>query len=178
MHYLLIAAYVATIPLANWMIGNVGTCVPDGPCLIPVAPGFMAPSGVLMIGAVLVLRDLVQRRFGAKISLGCIVVGAALSAFVAPPALTLASGAAFLLSEIADFAVYTPLVRRGFALAVAASVVVGAVVDSFLFLWLAFGSVDYAAGQILGKVYASAVFLAWLAARNYLSATPAIISTK
>ena len=43
------------------MIGNFGTfCVPDGPCLIPVAPGITAPSGVLMVGAALVLRDLVQ----------------------------------------------------------------------------------------------------------------------
>jgi hypothetical protein len=51
------------IPAANWLIGNVGTfCVPNGPCLVPVAPGLMAPSGVLMIGLALVLRDLVQRR--------------------------------------------------------------------------------------------------------------------
>lgn len=178
MQYFLIAAYIATIPLANWMIGTVGQCGPDGPCLVTVAPGFMAPSGVLMIGAALVLRDLVQRRFGAKVSLGCIVVGAALSAFVAPPVLAVASGLAFLFSELADFAVYTPLVRRGFALAVAASVVVGSVVDSLLFLWLAFGAVDYAAGQIIGKVYAAAVFLAWVAARTYFAPAPAIAPTK
>ena len=43
-------AFGLTIPAANWMIGNVGTvCVPKGPCLIPVAPGLMAPSGVAMI---------------------------------------------------------------------------------------------------------------------------------
>ena len=59
-------AFGATIPLANWMIGAVGlVCVPQGPCLIPVAPGIMAPSGVLLIGLALVLRDLVQRRLGA-----------------------------------------------------------------------------------------------------------------
>ena len=29
------------------------TCVPDGPCLTPVLPGLMVPSGVLMIGAAL-----------------------------------------------------------------------------------------------------------------------------
>ena len=44
--------------IANWLIGNVGvTCIPGGPCLIPVWPGIMSPSGVLMIGAALVLRD-------------------------------------------------------------------------------------------------------------------------
>ena len=42
------------------MIGHVGTvCVPNGPCLIPVAPGVMAPSGVLMIGAALVFAKMV-----------------------------------------------------------------------------------------------------------------------
>ena len=54
--------FCLTIPAANWMIGHVGTvCVPNGPCLVPVAPGILAPSGVLMVGAALVLRDLVQQ---------------------------------------------------------------------------------------------------------------------
>ena len=53
--------FLVTIPVANWMIGNVGTtCIPKGPCLIPVAPGLMAPSGVLLIGVALVLRDAVH----------------------------------------------------------------------------------------------------------------------
>ena len=55
----LISGYIATIPAANYMIGNVGTvCIPDGPCLIPVGFGVMAPSGVLMIGLALMLRRL------------------------------------------------------------------------------------------------------------------------
>jgi uncharacterized PurR-regulated membrane protein YhhQ (DUF165 family) len=64
-----------------------------------------------------------------------------------------ASATAFLLSELADFAVYTPLQSRGLVLAVFASGVVGLVVDSVLFLWLAFGNLDYLAGQILGKLW-------------------------
>src|SRR5262245_824967 len=63
--------FCLTIPAANWMIGHVGTvCVPNGPCLVPVAPGIMAPSGVLMVGAALVLRDLVQRRLGIELGIG------------------------------------------------------------------------------------------------------------
>ena len=43
--YVSFVAFLLCIPLANWMIGNVGTvCVPNGPCLIPVAPGIMAPT--------------------------------------------------------------------------------------------------------------------------------------
>lgn len=163
MTWLLIAAFAATIPAANWLIGNVGTvCIPDGPCLVPVGFGLSAPSGVLMIGIALVLRDLVQRRAGVTVAIGAIVVGAGLSLFFAPPALALASGAAFLLSELADLAVYTPLARRRLALAVIASGIAGAFVDSAVFLWLAFGSLDFMAGQVLGKLYASVLFAAWL----------------
>ena len=122
--------FALTIPLANWLIGNVGTkCVPNGPCLIPVAPGLLAPSGVTMIGIALVLRDLVQRRLGVGVAVGAILAGAALSALIAPPALVVASGVAFLLSELADFAVYTPLARRRMMAAVVASSLVGLVVD-------------------------------------------------
>jgi uncharacterized PurR-regulated membrane protein YhhQ (DUF165 family) len=151
-------AFIACIPAANWMVGHVGTaCAPGGPCLVPVLPWghqgpLMAPSGVLMIGLALVLRDLVQRRLGRTMALLAIVAGAALSAAVAPPALVIASGAAFLLSELADFAVYTPLQQRSLVLAVLASGVVGLIADSFLFLWLAFGSLEFLEGQIVGKL--------------------------
>ncbi len=146
--------FIACIPIANWMIGNVGTfCVPNGPCLIPVAPGLDAPSGVLLIGLALVLRDLVQRRLGKTVVLGAIVVGAGLSGLVAPAALVVASVAAFLLSELADFAVYTPLQERRLITAVVLSSVVGLVIDSIVFLYLAFGSLDYLGGQVVGKAW-------------------------
>lgn len=152
--FVALAAFGATIPLANWMIGTVGAvCVPNGPCLIPVAPSVMAPSGVLMIGLALVLRDLVQRRLGRSWSLAAIVAGALVSALVAPPALVLASVAAFVLSELADFAVYTPLQERRLVLAVVASSLVGLTIDSLVFLYLAFGSLDFLAGQIIGKAW-------------------------
>ncbi|MDQ2953388.1 MAG: VUT family protein [Pseudomonadota bacterium] len=147
-------AFSLTIPAANWMIGHVGTtCVPNGPCLVPVAPGLLAPSGVLLIGAALVLRDLVQRRLGAGISAFAVLAGAAISAFLAPPSLVVASGAAFLLSEFADYAVYAPLARQRLVAAVVASSLVGLVVDSIVFLWLAFGSLEFLAGQVVGKAW-------------------------
>ena len=163
--------YILCIPAANWMIGNLGTfCAPDGgPCMLPVAPGLMAPSGVVMVGLALVLRDLVQRRLGRWWSLAAIAIGAVLSAFLAAPALVVASTAAFLLSELADFAVYTPLQRRRFILAVMASSALGLVVDSVLFLWLAFGSLDFLAGQIVGKAWMvlfSLPFIWWLRGRD------------
>jgi uncharacterized PurR-regulated membrane protein YhhQ (DUF165 family) len=162
--------FCLTIPAANWMIGHVGTvCLPNGPCLLPVAPGIMAPSGVLMVGAALVLRDLVQRRLGVEFGIGAIVVGAAISAVLAPAALVIASAAAFLLSEFADFSVYTPLARRRLVLAVVASSLVGLVVDSVIFLYLAFGSLDFLLGQIVGKgwmVLLAVPFVAYLRRRD------------
>ncbi|MBL6613501.1 MAG: VUT family protein [Reyranella sp.] len=174
---LYLLAFMACIPAANWMIGNVGTVCPPpyGPCLVPVWPWgpkgmpLMAPSGVLMIGLALVLRDMVQRRLGRAAGLTAIVAGALLSGAIAPPPLVYASAAAFLLSELADFAVYTPLQDRGLVLAVLASSVVGLIADSILFLWLAFGSLDFLAGQILGKLWmvlATLPFIHWIRKRE------------
>jgi uncharacterized PurR-regulated membrane protein YhhQ (DUF165 family) len=167
---LFLVLFALTIPLANWMIGHAGTvCPPHGPCLVPVAPGLMAPSGVLMAGIALVLRDLVQRRLGVVASSLAILAGAALSALLAPPALVIASAVAFLLSEFADLGVYTPLARRRLVLAVVASGVAGLVVDSIVFLWLAFGSLDFLSGQVVGKawmVVLSIPLVAWLRRRD------------
>lgn len=155
--YLALAAYASTVPVANWMIGNIGQCVPDGPCLIPVGFGLMAPSGVLMIGAALVLRDAVHRLLGWQWAIAAIIVGAGLSFQFSPAAIVMASVAAFVLSELADFAVYAPLQRNRLALAVMLSGIVGAAVDSAVFLWLAFGSLDFIAGQIVGKLWMTAL---------------------
>jgi uncharacterized PurR-regulated membrane protein YhhQ (DUF165 family) len=169
--FVFLILFALTIPAANWLIGNAGTtCVPNGPCLIPVAPGgLMAPSGVTMIGIALVLRDLVQRRLGVGVAVGAILAGAVLSALIVPPALVVASAAAFLLSEFADFAVYTPLARRRLVVAVVASSVAGLVVDSIVFLYLAFGSLEFLAGQVVGKawmVLLSIPFVMWLRRRD------------
>lgn len=151
-----VAAFAATVPIANWMVGNVGThCVPDGPCLVPVGFGLHAPSGVLMIGAALVLRDLVQEVGGTRAALVAIAIGGALSWLVAPPSLVVASIAAFTLAELADLAVYSPLRKRRLGLAVLASGAVGSVVDSAVFLWFAFASLDHLAGQVVGKLWMS-----------------------
>jgi uncharacterized PurR-regulated membrane protein YhhQ (DUF165 family) len=148
-----LAGYIATIPLANWMIGNVGTfCIPDGPCMIPLGFGLTAPSGVLMIGLALVLRDFVHDTLGAKWALGAILVGALLSYLLADPFIAVASLVAFAVSELSDFAVYAPIRKRNRSIAILASGVVGSIVDSALFLYLAFGSLAYVEGQIVGKL--------------------------
>lgn len=163
MRLILSVAFLAMIPLANWLIGHVGTvCVPDGPCLIPVAPGLMAPSGVLVIGIALLLRNFLQEVANRAWIAGCIVIGAVLSAFIAPTALAMASGVAFLASEATDWAIYTPLRQRGRPRALILASFGGSVVDSALFLWLAFGSLAFMPGQVIGKLWASLIVAAVL----------------
>jgi uncharacterized PurR-regulated membrane protein YhhQ (DUF165 family) len=157
-----LAGYVATIFLANLSLQYLGWCAPGGPCVLPVGPGLWAPSGVLWAGLAFTLRDLVQEQLGRTWTIAAIGIGAALSALVSPQ-FALASGVAFLLSELADFAVYTPLRLRHWLLAVALSNTVGLIADSLLFLWIAFGSLDFLAGQIVGKLWMTllAVALLW-----------------
>jgi uncharacterized PurR-regulated membrane protein YhhQ (DUF165 family) len=152
--YLPLALYILTIVAANVAIALFG--------LVPVGFGLMAPAGVYFAGLAFTLRDGVQETLGRRWAVAAILVGAALSALLSP-ALALASGAAFLLSELADFAVYTPLRARSWALAIAASNTVGLLIDSALFLWLAFGSLEFLAGQVVAKSYVMALSVALVA---------------
>lgn len=142
---------------ANFTVAHYG--------LAPVGFGLMAPAGVYVAGLAFTFRDAVHERFGWRGAAVAVVAGSALSVAISP-ALAVASGTAFLFSEMADLAVYEPLRSRGLLLAVAASNVVGLLVDSALFLWLAFGSFDFMAGQVVGKLWATAAALVFIAARR------------
>lgn len=146
-----LVGYIGTIFAANWALSVVG--------FIPVGFGLLAPAGVLFAGLALALRDLVQDTYGKTAVILAIVAGAALS-YLVSPVFALASGVAFLVSELIDLVVYTPLRKRNWYGAVAASNVVGLFVDSALFLWLAFGSLAFIAGQVVGKLEVTLVFLA------------------
>jgi len=96
-------------------------------------------------------------------------IGTALSATFASPALVVASATAFLLSELANTMVYTPLQKRGLVRAAFISSSAGLVVDSVVFLWIAFGSFDFLSGQVVGKaimVIAAVPALSWLRTRD------------
>jgi len=165
--------FILTIPLSNWVVMNVGlVCPANSPCLVPVWPGIMAPSAVLLAGLALVLRDGVHHFLGTRWAFYSIIAGTILSGFVSEPNLVIASAVAFLFSETADLIVYTPLRKRFPAWAIVASGFAGSVVDSMLFLTLAFGSLDYIVGQVLGKfemsVLAAVLIVMWRMARTGL----------
>jgi uncharacterized PurR-regulated membrane protein YhhQ (DUF165 family) len=153
-------AFIATIFAANWAIAHFG--------LVPVGFGLVAPAGVYFAGLAFTFRDLTQDRLGRRAVVLCILAGAVLSALVSAR-FAMASGLAFLLSEGADFAVYTPLRERGWLRAVLASNVIGLVVDSVVFLWLAFGTVGYLPGQVIGKLWVTLLAVAALAAYRAIS---------
>lgn len=143
--YIAAVLYVGTIFAANWLITHFG--------VVPVGFGLMAPAGVYAAGLAFTLRDVVQDAMGRRAVVAVILIGGVASAFVSP-ALAFASATAFLCSEFADFAVYTPLRDRGlWVQALLASNTVGLVFDSVLFLWLAFHSLQFLPGQIVGKAW-------------------------
>ena len=162
MRYVPLVAYIGTIFAANWALVTFG--------LVPVGFGLLAPAGVYFAGLAFTFRDLTQDGLGRAWTFGAIVVGAGLSALVSPQ-FALASGTAFLLSETADLLVYTPLRERHWLGAVALSNTVGLVVDSALFLALAFGSLAFLPGQVVGKLWmtALAVGALWLLRRLRLA---------
>lgn len=153
--------FVATIWVANWLISHYG--------VVHVGFGLLAPAGVFAVGVAFTLRDITHRTLGPWVVVGAIVVGALLSVLIAPQ-FALASGVAFLVSELADLTVYTPLSERTWLGSVTLSNTVGLMVDSALFLWLAFGSLQFFWGQVVGKAWMTLLAVLALAAWRSRSA--------
>lgn len=120
--------------------------------------GVAATAGTWLAGFALVARDAVHDRHGPRWVAGCILAGAMISAAFSP-ALALASAAAFLLSELADFAIYAPLRQRGHIRAAIASNVAGSIVDSLIFLAIAGFPLTLIWGQVGIKVATTTVFV-------------------
>lgn len=159
-------AYFASIVGANWMIGNVGhQAAAAAPHTLPVGFGLTAPSGVYFVGVILVLRDYLQWALGKIAALAVLAVGIAVSYLVANPFVALASAVAFAVSELLDFALFTWISPR-WSRAVLAGGIVGAIADSAVFLMVAFGSLAFIEGQIVGKLYGIAAAAVIIGARR------------
>lgn len=160
MKYLFTVLFLSTILLANYVTTEYG--------MVPVGFGLTATAGTYLAGLAFVLRDSLQRAVGPWPVLGLIAIGAALSYLVADPFIATASAVAFGVSELADLLVWTPLEHKGYIRAAVASNTVGAVVDTFLFLWVAgFPVLDALTGQLVGKLAVTGlVVLAVLAVRS------------
>ena len=100
--------------------------------LIPLPNGEMWAPLSLIVGFIFVVRDFAQRRVGHHVLWG-MLVGCVVSWFMASPQLALASAAAFAVGELGDWAVYT-FTRRPFSQRILISSLVGAPLDSIVFL--------------------------------------------
>jgi uncharacterized PurR-regulated membrane protein YhhQ (DUF165 family) len=143
--------FVGLVVLANWLASRYTITVPF--------TDYLAPAGVLCIGAVLVIRDWLQQIRGLRFSLALVGVAGAASYLIGVAAgwtslqeIAIASLVAFLISETVEALVFTPIRKRSLTLGVGLSATVGNAIDSALFLWLAFGSLAFFAGNFIGKL--------------------------
>ena len=122
-NYKFTLGYIVLIVLVNWGF----TVVP----LIPIL-GEMFPPMSLVVGLIFVARDFAQREIQHKVIIA-MLVAAALSYIMASPFVAVASLAAFLVSEFADWGVYT-WTKKPFAERVLISSAVSTPLDSAVFL--------------------------------------------
>jgi hypothetical protein len=158
-----VAAYIGTIVAANWMTATLG--------LVPIGFSLAVTAGTFAAGLALIARDWVQVSSGRLVVVGAIITGAGVSALTSTPAIGIASGVAFLVSEFVDMGVFTPLRGHSLAGAVLLSSVVGAPVDTILFLYLAGFGVTWqaVAGQFVVKTALALAVASWLSWRQRCS---------
>lgn len=128
---------VACLATVVFLIAAVGCNVLTAEFELTTWLGLTVTAGTWAAGVVFIARDVVHDAAGRVAVVALVAVGAVLSAWLAGPQLALASAATFAVAELADLLVYVPLRRRGWLRAIVASQVVGAVVDTVLFLKLA-----------------------------------------
>lgn len=119
------ALYVVLIVLVNWGF----TVVP----LVDMPDGEKWPPMSLVVGFIFVARDFAQREIGHRVIIA-MLIAAVLSYVMASPYVAVASLSAFLISEFADWAVYS-FTGRPFSQRVLISSAIGTPLDSVVFLW-------------------------------------------
>ena len=101
---------------------------------VPLVPlfGTMFPPMSLVVGIIFILRDYAQREIGHKV-LAAMLIGGAISYFMADPYVAIASVTAFLISETVDWLVFT-YTKRPFRDRILISSSLGTPIDSAIFL--------------------------------------------
>ena len=120
-----VAGYVAAIVLVNWLFAALP--------MVETPLGAWPPAS-LIVGFVLILRDMAQREVGHYVLIAMLAAGV-ITYFMVDPFIALASVSAFLVSETADWIVYT-VTRRPLRDRILASSAVSSPLDSVVFLGL------------------------------------------
>ena len=117
--------YVLLIPFINWSF----TWAP----MWQVLPGWAFNPVTIVTGLVLVVRDFAQREIGHEVLIA-MAVALILTALAAGPELALASGAAFAISELVDWAMFT-FTKYRLSTRILLSSALAAPLDTTLFLY-------------------------------------------
>jgi len=159
------ALYVCLMPLINWSFA----AVPTFPIAEAFGGGQFQPLAVVT-GLVLVVRDFAQREIGNRVLIA-MLVGLAFSTMTSWVVVVLASGAAFLISELVDWAVYS-FTKRPLSQRIMLSSIASAPLDQVVFIYLASFVVPgiFAWGTvitgILSKLVGAAIVAALVARRE------------
>lgn len=164
------AAYIGLMPLINWSFAAVPTAA------IPEAfgGGQFQPLAIVT-GLVLVVRDFAQREIGHRV-LAAMLIGLLFSTMTSWVVVVIASGAAFLISEMVDWAVYT-FSKRPLSQRIMISSTLSAPLDQTVFIWLASFVVPgiFAWGTVItgiaSKLLGAAVVAWFVAQRERKAAT-------
>ncbi|MEO0713031.1 MAG: VUT family protein [Pseudomonadota bacterium] len=141
--------YFATIPFLNWSFGVVDS-------IQLAAPSETFSQGVelhpltLVTGLVFVFRDFVQRRMGQWV-LVVMALAIAWSFYYAWPVIALASGIAFAVSEMVDWALFT-FTKYRLSTRILLSSLVASPVDTSIFLYGADLAVQMRLGEEPGSM--------------------------
>lgn len=157
------ALYFGAIVLSNFMM-----------VWLPMVSIFdvAIPPAIFVFGFVFVLRDFAQRSIGHYV-LGVMAAAAVLTYWLAGPAVAVASTTAFLVSELADWAVFS-LTKKPFAQRMLLSSLVSIPVDTAVFFY-ALGILD-TASLLVGiavKLIGTAIFWTYLTFKQEPAEQPA-----
>ena len=158
----IIAAYKSTLLYIALIVAvNYGFSVVP---LVKLPDGTMWPPMSLVVGFIFVVRDFAQREIGHKVLLA-MLVGAALSYVMASPYVAIASAAAFLVSELVDWLVYS-LTKRPLSQRILYSSLLATPLDSAVFLY-GIGAFSWAGvlAMTLSKLIGAAIVW-WLIRRR------------
>jgi queuosine precursor transporter len=154
-----VLAYIASIVLVNWAF----TVLP----MVEVF-GTPVPATSLVVGLIFVARDFAQRAIGHYV-LFAMLVGTGLSYLMADPFVATASLAAFLISEVVDWAVYT-FTKRPFHQRILLSSALSTPVDSIVFLsMIGFFSLPGVVLMTIAKMIGAVIVAAGYASRQHSS---------
>jgi uncharacterized PurR-regulated membrane protein YhhQ (DUF165 family) len=119
-------SYIALIVFVNWSFDVIP--------LVDLPGGEKWPPAAIITGLIFVARDFAQREIGHKVIVAMLLAGA-ISYVMAGPVVAGASVAAFLVSEFADWCIYS-FTGRTFSERILISSAVSTPLDSLVFLYL------------------------------------------